>query len=60
MAIKNEYLQKLMATVEKRNPDDKQFLITVRSALESLEPVVEAHPEYRAKMLENIARNEKL
>ena len=46
MAIKNEYLQKLMATVEKRNPDDKQFLITVRSALESLEPVVEAHPEY--------------
>ncbi len=44
--IKNEYLQKLMETVEKRNPDDKQFLITVRSVLESVEPVVEAHPEY--------------
>ncbi len=46
MAIKNEYLQQLMAVVEKRNPDDKQFLITVRSVLESIEPVVEAHPEY--------------
>ncbi len=46
MAIKNEYLQKLMETVEKRNANDKQFLITVRSVLESVEPVVEAHPEY--------------
>ena len=44
--IKNEYLQKLMETVEKRNANDKQFLITVRSVLESIEPVVEAHPEY--------------
>ena len=46
MSIQNEYLQSLMATVEKRNPNDKQFLITVRSVLESIEPVVEAHPEY--------------
>ena len=46
MSIQNEYLQNLMATVEKRNPNDKQFLITVRSVLESIEPVVEAHPEY--------------
>lgn len=46
MSIRNEYLQKLMETVEKRNPNDKQFLITVRSVLESIEPVVEAHPEY--------------
>jgi len=44
--IKNEYLQKLMESVEKRNAGDKQFLITVRSVLESIEPVVEAHPEY--------------
>ena len=46
MSIKNAYLQQLMETVEKRNPNDKQFLITVRSVLESVEPVVEAHPEY--------------
>ena len=49
MSIQNEYLQNLMATVEKRNPNDKQFLITVRSVLESIEPVVEAHPEYIKK-----------
>ena len=46
MSIKNAYLQQLMETVEKHNPNDKQFLITVRSVLESVEPVVEAHPEY--------------
>ncbi|MBE5774754.1 MAG: NADP-specific glutamate dehydrogenase [Clostridiales bacterium] len=46
MALKNAYLIDLMSRVEKRNPDDKQFLITVKSVLESVEPVVEAHPEY--------------
>ena len=45
MALKNSYLINLMETVEKRNPNDKQFLITVRSVLESIEPVVEARPE---------------
>ncbi len=46
MALKNAYLIDLMERVEKRNPNDKQFLITVRSVLESIEPVVEKHPEY--------------
>ena len=45
MALKNAYLIDLMKTVEARNPNDKQFLITVRSVLESIEPVVEARPE---------------
>ena len=45
MALKNSYLIGLMETVEKRNPNDKQFLITVRSVLESIEPVVDARPE---------------
>ncbi len=43
--MKNAYLIDLMERVEKRNPNDKQFLITVRSVLESIEPVVEARPE---------------
>ncbi len=46
MALKNAYLIDLMDRVEKRNPNDKQFLITVKSVLESIEPVVERHPEY--------------
>ena len=45
MALSNAYLIDLMARVEARNPNDKQFLITVRSVLESIEPVVEARPE---------------
>ena len=49
MALKNSYLADLMARVEKRNAGDKQFLITVRSVLESIEPVVEKHPEYVEK-----------
>ncbi len=43
--MKNAYLIDLMERVEKRNPNDKQFLITVRSVLDSIEPVVEARPE---------------
>ena len=49
MALKNPYLADLMARVEKRNAGDAQFLITVRSVLESIEPVVEKHPEYIEK-----------
>ena len=49
VALKNPYLADLMARVEKRNAGDAQFLITVRSVLESIEPVVEKHPEYIEK-----------
>ena len=45
MALKNAYLIDLMNRLEQRNPNDAQFLITVRSVLESIEPVVEARPE---------------
>ena len=49
MALKNPYLCDLMNRVEQRNAGHTQFLITVRSVLESIEPVVEAHPEYVEK-----------
>ena len=49
MALKNAHLIEIMEKVEKRNPNDKQFLITVRSVLESIEPVVEARPELLEK-----------
>ena len=41
MAFKNEYLQKVYAKVEQRNPGEKEFLQAVREVLESFEPVVE-------------------
>ena len=44
--FKNEYLNKLYAEVEKRNPGEPEFHQTVKEVLESIEPVVEARPEY--------------
>ena len=61
MALKNAYLIDLMSRVEARNPNDKQFLITVRSVLESIEPVVEKHPEYvKAGVLELFVEQERV
>ena len=61
MALKNAYLIDLMSRVEARNPNDKQFLITVKSVLESIEPVVEKHPEYvKAGVLELFVEQERV
>ncbi len=46
MAIQNQYLNDLMDTVIKRNPGEPEFHQAVMEVLESLEPVVEKHPEY--------------
>ena len=45
MAFKSEYLAKVYAGVEKRNPGEKEFLQAVKEVLESLEPVVEKRPD---------------
>ena len=61
MALKSAYLIDLMSRVEARNPNDKQFLITVKSVLESIEPVVEKHPEYvKAGVLELFVEQERV
>mgnify|MGYP002605154109 CR=1 FL=1 len=41
MGMKNAYLQKVYADVEKRNAGESEFLQAVYEVLESLEPVVE-------------------
>ena len=61
MSLKNTYLIDLMARVEKRNPGEPEFHQAVREVLESLEPVIEARPDYvkaggvgtRASIFEN-------
>ncbi len=42
----NEYLNKVYADMEKRNPGETEFHQTVQEVLTSIEPVVNAHPEY--------------
>ncbi len=44
--FKNQYLNELMARVEKRNPNEPEFHQTVKEVLESIEPVLEQSPEY--------------
>ena len=43
--IKNEYLARVYAAVQARNPGEAEFLQAVSEVLESLEPYVEKHPE---------------
>ena len=49
MSFKIQYLQDLMDTVVKRNANEPEFHQAVREVLESLEPVLEKHPEYIQK-----------
>ena len=46
MSFKLQYLNELMARVEKRNPNEPEFHQTVKEVLESIEPVLESSPEY--------------
>ena len=46
MAFKSKYLENVMETVIRRNPAEPEFHQAVREVLESLEPVIEAHPEF--------------
>ena len=58
--FKSEYLNRVYAGVESRNPGEKEFLQAVYEVLESLEPVVEANPRLEANgVLERIVEPER-
>ena len=44
--MKNEYLQDLMLRLADRNPAQPEFLQAAHEVLESLEPVMDARPEF--------------
>ena len=46
MAIKNEYILSLLERVKARNKGEAEFYQAVVEVLGSLEPVIDAHPEY--------------
>ncbi len=61
MSFKNQAIAQLMDRVIKRNPGEVEFHQAVREVLESLEPVVERHPEYLEKgVLESIVEPERI
>ena len=61
MSIKSAYLQRVYAEVEKRNAGEPEFLQTVCEVFESLDSVVEKHPEYEAAgLMERIVEPERM
>ena len=61
MSIKNAYLNEVYQVLAKRNAEQKEFLQAVEEVLESLEPVVEAHPEYeKASLIERLVEPERI
>ena len=44
--LKNKYLANVYETVKARNPGEPEFQQAVQEVLESLEPLLDCHPEY--------------
>ena len=58
--FKNDYLARVYAQVEDRNPNEPEFLQAVREVLESLQTLVEKHPEYEKNgVLERLVEPER-
>ena len=61
MSIKNTYLAGVMEKVIARNPAEPEFHQAVREVLESLEPVIERHPEFIEKgVIDSIVEPERI
>ena len=61
MELKNEYLQSVYRDVEKKDPNQPEFLQAVREVLESLQPVVEKRPELqKAGILQRMVEPERV
>lgn len=57
----SSYASELLASVKAKNPAEPEFHQAVQEVLESLELVIEKHPEYRsAKILERIVEPERV
>ncbi len=58
--LKNQYLNSVLEIVKKRDAGEPEFLQAVEEVLESIEPVIEAHPEYeKAGLVERIVEPER-
>ena len=61
MAFKSKYLEEVMETVITRNAGEPEFHQAVREVLESLEPVIDAHPEFTERgIIEELVEPERV
>ena len=59
--LTDEYVKRVYAQVEQRDGDQPEFLQAVREVFETIQPVVEKHPEYeKAGVLERIVEPERV
>ncbi len=55
------YVQRIIDQVKAKDPDQPEFIQAVTEVMSTLEPVIEAHPEYEeAKILERIVEPERI
>jgi glutamate dehydrogenase (NADP+) len=58
--LSNAYVNELLVSLQKRNPDEPEFLQAAREVLESLEPVMERRPDLaEAGVLERLVEPER-
>ncbi len=58
---KTGYIEEVLAQVKAKNPSEPEFHQAVQEVLESLRPVLERHPEYRAaRVLERMVEPERV
>lgn len=61
MSLSNAYLKRVYDGLAQRNPTEKEFLQAVEEVLESLETIVEKHPEYEENaVIERIVEPERV
>ena len=59
--LKNEYLKRVYEGLEKRNANEPEFLQAVREVFESLELVIDKHPEWeKAGLIERFVEPERV
>lgn len=57
----SEYVEQVLSMVKAKNPNEPEFFQAVQEVLETLEPVLMRHPEYRsAKILERLVEPERI
>lgn len=57
----NDYVSRVIEQTAKNNPNEPEFLQTVTEVLNSLQPVIDAHPEYeKYSILERIVEPERI
>ncbi len=57
----NKYIERVLAETKAKNANEPEFLQTVEEVLTSLEPVINAHPEYeKAALLERMVEPERV